>query len=104
LNKKAGVNATNVYIIYPYPGTEINIKYNINIYDNNGEIIPVSKAASFALSNMKPKEVEGLLRTFELYVRVPEDKWEQVRKGEGEDNASLEMRKSIEKYILGVSA
>ena len=31
LNKKAGVKATNVYIIYPYPGTEINKKYKINI-------------------------------------------------------------------------
>lgn len=100
LNKKAGVMATNVYIVYPYPCTEINIKYNINIYDRHGEIIPVSKASSFALSNMEPVEVEGLLRTFEFYVRVPEDHWEQVRRAEGEDRKSIENRMRLEHYIV----
>lgn len=100
LNKKAGVKATNVYIIYPYPGTEINLKYNINIYDDNGKIIPVSKASSFGLSNMKPKEVEGFWRTFEFYVRIPEKKWEMIRNADGDDSASIEKRKSLEKYIL----
>ena len=100
LNKKAGVTATNVYIIYPYPCTEINIKYNLNIYDGNGEIIPVSKASTFALSNMMPAEVEGLLRTFEFYVRVPEDNWEQVRRAEGEDIKSIENRMMLEQYIV----
>jgi anaerobic magnesium-protoporphyrin IX monomethyl ester cyclase len=100
LNKKAGVIATNVYIIYPYPGTAINKKYNINIFDDNGEIVPVSKASSFYLSNMKPNEVEGLLRTFEFYVRIPEKNWEQVREAEGDDTNSSEKIKLLEKYVL----
>jgi anaerobic magnesium-protoporphyrin IX monomethyl ester cyclase len=100
INKKAGVKATNVYIIYPYPCTEINIKYNINIFDRNSEIIPVSKASTFALSHMEPVEVEGLLRTFEFYVRLPEDKWEEVRRAEGSDINSTEQRTMLAKYIL----
>lgn len=100
LNKKAGVKATNVYVIYPYPGTEINKNYKINIYNCNGEIIPVSKASSFALSNMNSKEVEGLLRTFEIYVRMPQKYWEQIRRAEGDDCKSVENRRLLEKYIL----
>lgn len=100
LNRKAGVIANNVYIIYPYPGTEISKRYNINILDHNGEIIPVSKASSFALSNMKPKEVEGLLRTFEFYVRMPEEKWEEVRKAEGGDTVATEQIRLLKKMII----
>jgi len=68
--------------------------------DHNGEIIPVSKASSFALSNMKPKEVEGLLRTFEFYVRFPEDKWEEVKKAEGEYTIAIEQINKLKKMII----
>ena len=100
LNKKAGVRATNVYIIYPYPGTAIYMKYKINIYDDHGEIIPVSQASTFALSKMESKEVEGLLRTFEIYVRMPENYWEKIQMAEGEDWKAVENRRLLEKYII----
>ena len=82
LNKKLGVSAVNVYVVYPYPGTEINRNYQIELRDKSGKLIPVSEAASFELSYMSRSEVEALLKTFPLYVSLPEDKWAEVRKAE----------------------
>lgn len=73
LNKKLKVDAVNVYIIYPYPGTDISRKYGIKLRDNNGKIRPVSQASSFGLSKMAPAEVEELLtifkRSFEIKIQ-----------------------------------
>lgn len=64
LNKSLNVDAVNVYIIYPYPSTNISKKYGIKLRDNNGKIRPVSQASSFGLSKMAPAEVEELFTIF----------------------------------------
>jgi radical SAM superfamily enzyme YgiQ (UPF0313 family) len=90
-NKSLNIEAANVYIIYPYPGTAIYKKYKINIFDNNGDIIPVTQAASFHLSQMEPKEVEGLLKTLNLYMRLPEKLWPIIELAEGKSDAAKEL-------------
>ena len=79
LNKKCGIDAVNVYIVYPYPGTELSNKYQVSCFEKDGAVIPVSKAAQFALSEMAPTEVEGLLKTFELYTLLPESLWPLIK-------------------------
>jgi anaerobic magnesium-protoporphyrin IX monomethyl ester cyclase len=75
LNKKCNIEAVNVYIVYPYPGTELSDKYKINCFESDHTVIPVSKASQFAMSKMTPSEVEGMLKTFDLYVLLPEQLW-----------------------------
>ncbi len=98
LNKMLGITATNVYIIYPYPNTQINKEYNVNIYDKYGHIIPVSHASSFALSKMNPSEVEGLLKTFELYVKLPKKMWSIIEIAEKSDKTGKELRNVLYLY------
>ncbi len=98
INKMLGITATNVYIIYPYPNTQINEEYNVNFYDNNGHIIPISNASSFALSKMIPSEVEGLLKTFELYVRLPEKMWSIIKIAEKSDKTAEELKNVLYLY------
>jgi len=90
-NKSLNIEAANVYIIYPYPGTSIHKKYKINIFDNSGDIITVSQASSFHLAEIEPKEVEGLWKTFNLYMRLPEKLWPIIELSEGESNAAKEL-------------
>jgi radical SAM superfamily enzyme YgiQ (UPF0313 family) len=90
-NKSLNIEAANVYILYPYPGTPIYEKYRINIFDNNGDIVPVSQASSFHLAEIEPKEVEGLLKTFNLYMRLPENLWSIIELSEGESNEAKEL-------------
>jgi len=88
LNKKCGIDAVNVYIVYPYPGTELSEKYQISCFKEDGAVIPVSHAAKFAMSQMSPAEVERLLKTFELYVLIPEQLWPVVAMAEKNNAAS----------------
>lgn len=98
LNKKLTVAAANVYALYPYPGTEIAIKHHINVKDKNGRIIQENKASRFALSKMSPREVDGLIRTFNLYLALPEDLWPAVRYAEKNDKKGKELSRTLIKY------
>ena len=100
LNKELHVEANNVYIVYPYPGTPLSLKYNINLYDQKGKLIPVSKASSFELSKISRKEVEGLLKTFELYVRLPNKMWPIVELAEGESSTAKKLQTKLQDYLL----
>jgi anaerobic magnesium-protoporphyrin IX monomethyl ester cyclase len=95
LNKELDVKAVNVYIIYPYPGTDINKKFKIKLRDRNGFIVPVSKASSFNFSKMSPSEVEGLLKTFPLYLKMPEKMWPKIKTAEGNTKKANDLRSRL---------
>lgn len=100
LNKELNVEAVNVYIIYPYPGTDIFRNNNIKIRNHDGKIVPVAKASSFAFSKMDPEEVDGLLKTFRLYLRLPEEMWPIIKIAEGKSEESVRLFKAMDEYIL----
>ena len=101
LHKKLGVDQANVYIIFPYPGTEIAGKNNISFRDKNGTVIPESKAAGFNLSRMSPVEVGGLLKTFNLYLLLPQELWPVIRYAEEESDAGNTIFNALIKYTEG---
>lgn len=103
LNREIDVDSVNVYIVYPYPGTEINKKYNIKLRGEDGKLVPVNKSSSFAFSQMLPQEVEGLLQTFDLYLRLPEEMWPIIRKAEGQNREALELREKLAEKAIEVS-
>ena len=74
-NRQLDTKSANVYVVYPYPGTDIYKNYNLNFRDKTGKMIPVTKASSFHLSKMEPDEVDGLCRTFHLYMELEEELW-----------------------------
>ena len=85
-------------IVYPYPGTEIYNKYKINFRDETGKIIPVSRASSFILSKMSSGEVEGLKRTFSLYLILPEELWPVIKYAERYDEIGNVIFDSLTNY------
>ena len=101
LNKHLGVPTANVYIVYPYPGTELSTNYATRLRDEKGMIIPVSEAAVFKLSKMARHEVEGLLKTFNLYLNLPEEMWQTIRKVEKNNSKDLELKEKLEQYAIG---
>lgn len=84
MNKRLGVQAANVYILYPFPGSQIFQKYNVNILDKEGKIIPMNQAKEFNFSNMTKEDMMGLQKTFNLYLNLPESLWPIVRLAENE--------------------
>ncbi|MEK6744867.1 MAG: radical SAM protein [Nitrospirota bacterium] len=82
LNRRIGTTASNVYILYPYPGTPIQIEHNIPVRGKDGKIPPVSRAKELRLSKMGPDELDGLQQTFNLYLNLPKSLWPVVRMAE----------------------
>ena len=60
LNRKLSVESCNVYIMFPYPGTPIQIESKLPIRDKNGKLFKVSEAKNLRLSKIPPDELEGL--------------------------------------------
>jgi radical SAM superfamily enzyme YgiQ (UPF0313 family) len=102
LNRSCGVNAVNVYIVYPYPDTQLSNEYGVSCFAEDLTVIPVSEASRFALSTMKPDEVEGLLRTFELYVLLPKALWPVIRLAEGDSPESRQLLKVLKEQALSL--
>jgi anaerobic magnesium-protoporphyrin IX monomethyl ester cyclase len=83
LNRRLKVKTANVYIVYPFPGSRMSKDYGVVYKDRRGRIIPMSRASRFGLSAMTRKEVEGLRKTFNLYLSLPKSLWPVVETAEG---------------------
>ncbi len=86
LNRKLKVKACNVYIMFPYPGTPIQIKSKVPMRDENGELYKVANAKDFRLSKMEPDVLEGLQKTFNIYLNLPKSLWPIVELSEKKEN------------------
>lgn len=85
LNRKVEATGCSVFVVFPYPGTQIQKDYNIPIRDKNGRIMPLLEAANFELSKMTSQEVVGLLNTFNLYQRYSKKLWPIIKIAESPD-------------------
>jgi radical SAM superfamily enzyme YgiQ (UPF0313 family) len=97
LNRKLGVKAANVYILYPFPGTQIAQEFKTN-HKKNGAIIPMENASVFHLSEMAPSEVEGLKKTFNLYLCLPEELWPIIALAEGNSSRSKRIYSALNAF------
>lgn len=97
-NRKLSAESANVFIVYPFPGTEMSTKYKTRLRGEDGKIIPTSKASSFALSKMSPTKVEGLLRIFNLYLSLPEELWPIIRFAEENNDMGKVIFDALTKY------
>ncbi len=103
-NRKLNVKSANVYIVYPFPGSRMALQNNIKYRKKNGRIIPMSKASVFHLSQMTPGEVEGLRKTFNLYLSLPEQLWPVVELAEGRGKRSDLVFQTLSRYASAMEA
>ena len=76
----------NVYIMFPYPGTPIQIESKLPIRDKNGRLHKVSEAKNLGLSKIPPDELEGLEKTFNIYLNLPKSLWPIIKLAESKIN------------------
>jgi hypothetical protein len=100
LNRRIGTSACNVYILFPYPGTPIQIEHKIPIRGENGKMLPVAQAKHLGLSKMSPDELEGLQHTFNLYLHMPKELWPLVRLAEASDERGLTIRELVRRFTV----
>ena len=72
--------------MFPYPGTPIQIESKMPIRDKNGKLFKVSEAKNLQLSKMTPDELEGLEKTFNIYLNLPKSLWPIIKLSEKKEN------------------
>lgn len=99
LNKILNIDSVNVYILFPYPGTQIQEMYlNANI-DLDTIEISVNEAQKTNLSQMSEAELRGLLKTFYLYIKLPYELWPIIKLAEKETNEAEMILKTLNNYL-----
>lgn len=98
LNRKLKVSSCNCYVVYPYPGTPIAIKYQTSYRNDSGEFIAVEEASRFHLSEMNPEEVDGLQKTFNLYLHLPKELWPVIELAEKNDDDAKVILNSLNEF------
>ncbi len=100
LNRRIGTDACNVYILFPYPGTPIQIEHNIPVRGEDGKMLPVSMAKELRLSKMSPEELEGLQNTFNYYLHVPKELWPIIQLAERKTPLGMAVRKISQEFVV----
>jgi radical SAM superfamily enzyme YgiQ (UPF0313 family) len=98
-NQKLNVKSANVYILYPFPGTQICVENEINYKGKDNRIIPMSEASVFNLSKMSIEEVEGLQKAFNLYLCLPKQLWPIIQLAEENTSQSDAIFNALNNYV-----
>jgi anaerobic magnesium-protoporphyrin IX monomethyl ester cyclase len=86
LNRKAGVHTPMLSYFYPFPGCKLrDICHKDGSLENGLHEVDYSVTSMLKLIDFPPEEVEGLKRTFVLYVKMDESDFPEIEKGEKND-------------------
>ena len=97
LNKKLKFDTVNGFVFQPYSGTELR-KYCIEKkYINRGaQTNSIIGTSILNMPQFSQDEIKGLLETFVLYIKLPENRWQEIRNAERDSMLLKELREEIE--------
>jgi radical SAM superfamily enzyme YgiQ (UPF0313 family) len=102
LNRQLTADTTNCFAFKPYHGTSLrDVAIKKGYLDPN---VPVHSLVDATLDMPKfPKEeVNGILRTFPLYIKFPEERFDEIRVAERDDLKYMELAKEYRKKCWGI--
>jgi len=86
LNRKTGVHTPMLSYFYPFPGCKLrDICRKEGSLENRLHEVDYSVTSMLKLTGFPPEEVEGLKRTFVLYVKMDESDFPEIEKAEKDD-------------------
>ena len=83
LNRKLDVYAHNAYYFTPYHGTYLrDLCVNKGYIKEETQTINITRGSILYMPQFPPDEIRGLVRTFTLYVKFPENRYDEIRVAE----------------------
>jgi radical SAM superfamily enzyme YgiQ (UPF0313 family) len=83
VNRYIDSDSTNAYSFSPFHGTPLRtLAEEMGYIDSRTIARSVTKPTLLKMPQFPPEEIEGLRRCFMLYVKLPEEKWPEIRKAE----------------------
>ena len=82
LNRQINIDSTNCFAFKPYHGTYLReIAIRDGCLKDTGNIHSILES-SLDMPGLPKEEIEGLLRTFPLYIKMPEDRFPEIQVAE----------------------
>jgi radical SAM superfamily enzyme YgiQ (UPF0313 family) len=82
LNREINIDSTNCFAFTPYKGTYLReVALKEGFLKLNEKIHSIVES-TLVMPQLPPEEILGLLRTFPLYIKMPEDRFEEIREAE----------------------
>ena len=100
MNRMAKVGTANVYYLYPFPKTEIRAYCeNQNMIPPDADSISIFEGEKFNLSKIPLKELQGLRKTFILYMKMPKVYYPLIRICESNNKYSNWLAKKLYEHM-----
>ncbi len=95
LNKTFKANDRNAYPFTPFSGTPLRKTVEELGYLKKDDIVRsvIVDGSILDMPQFPKKEVASLVKTFNMYVNFPEDRWAEIRKAENNENLYQELKK-----------
>lgn len=98
LNRNLNVDSINAFIFNPYRGTFLRKTCLEKGYiDEDTQTATLAKYSVLNMPQLKKEEIQGLLRTFCLYVKMPKEKWNYIKGAEKFDEEGNKIFKELSK-------
>jgi len=82
LNRMINIDSTNCFAFKPYHGTHLReIAIREGYMKDTGNVHSILES-SLDMPQLSKKEIEGLLRTFPLYIKMPENRFSEIKVAE----------------------
>ncbi len=79
LNRMINIDSTNCFAFKPYHGTHLrDVAIRDGYLKDTGNIHSILKS-SFDMPQLSKEEIEGLLRTFPMYIKMAENRFPEIR-------------------------
>jgi radical SAM superfamily enzyme YgiQ (UPF0313 family) len=86
MNRELTVDTMNCYTFTPYHGTPLrDVAVKLGLLDPNKVTCSLTAGSILTMPQYPPHEINGFVRCFSLYARLPEALWPKVRRAERED-------------------
>jgi radical SAM superfamily enzyme YgiQ (UPF0313 family) len=100
-----GYDSLSVSIFTPYHGTQLReLAIERGYLDETAVTKHVASSSILNMPQLSSKEIDGLLKTFQLYVRLPKDDWPMIREAEANteqgDRTFAEFQEKFTKLYL----
>lgn len=98
LNKRANVQYPNISFFYPFEGTllrEISIKEGFFDSNNKDTIVYRRNKPALNFDELSAEELLQMCNVFVLYVKLPKDYEQFIRRSEKQDEIGIKLRKKL---------
>ena len=102
LNKTFSADDRNAYPFTPFTGTPLRkLSEDLGLV-NKSEVVKsmVANGSILDMPQFRRKEVNGLVKTFNMYVKFPEEKWNKIQKAEENTKEGEIVYKELKKEFI----